>query len=270
MNITEHNANGVVYLTADGFRAAGGVAHGFSTRLGGVSEGIYASLNLGINRGDDPAAVAENFRRFCAAVGTDVHSLAFSRQVHGDTVRTITAADAGKGLDSPVDYEADALITDVPGVALTVFTADCLPILLYDPVRRVAGAVHAGWRGTALGVVTRAVDRMVDCYGCERLDILAAIGPGISKCCFETHEDVPNAMTEAMGAAALPYIQVLPSGKFRLDLKGLNVRRLESAGLTQEHIAVSDDCTACLPEKYWSHRVTRGERGSQAAMIALV
>ena len=133
-----------------------------------------------------------------------------------------------------------------------------------------SGAVHSGWRGTALGIVTRAVDRMVDCYGCDRLDILAAIGPGISKCCFETHEDVPNAMTEAMGAAALPYIQVLPSGKFRLDLKGLNVRRLESAGLTQEHIAVSDDCTACLPEKYWSHRVTRGERGSQAAMIALV
>ncbi len=270
MNITEHNASGVIYLSADGIETAGGAAHGFSTRLGGVSEGIYASLNLGANRGDDPAHVRENYRRFCAAIGTDMERMVFSCQVHGCGVRVVTAADIGKGLDRPVDYEADALITDVPGIALTVFSADCLPILLYDPQRRVAGAVHAGWRGTSLGIVTRTVERMVECFACRQEDILAAIGPGISKCCFETHEDVPNAMTEALGASALQFIEILPTGKFHLDLKGLNAKRLEGAGVLAEHIAVSPDCTACMPEKYWSHRVTQGQRGSQAAMIALV
>ena len=270
MKMIEHNANGVVYLAADGFEAAGGVAHGFSTRLGGVSEGIYASLNLGMNRGADPDRVRENSRRFTFAIGADLRQVVCSSQVHGDTVRTVTMADVGIGLDEAEPWQADGLITDIPGVALTVFSADCLPILLYDPVRRVVGAVHAGWRGTALGIAARAVERMVDCYGCDRLDILAAIGPGISKCCFETHEDVPNAMTEAMGAAALSAIEVQPTGKFHVDLKALNARRLESAGLDVEHIAVSDECTHCLPEKYWSHRYTHGERGSQAAMIALV
>ena len=246
MNIIEHNKNGLVYLTADGFEAAGGVAHGFSTRLGGVSEGIYATLNLGMNRGDAPDRVRENYRRFCAAIGADMGNIVCASQVHGDTVRTVTAADLGIGLDEPEPWQADGLVTDIPGVTLAVYSADCLPILLYDPVRRV------------------------DCYGCDRLDILAAVGPGISKCCFETHEDVPNAMTEAMGAAALSSIEVLPTGKFHVDLKGLNAKRLESAGLAPEHIAVSADCTCCLPEKYWSHRYTHGERGSQAAMIAIV
>ena len=270
MNIIEHNKNGLVYLTADGFEAAGGVAHGFSTRLGGVSEGIYATLNLGMNRGDAPDRVRENYRRFCAAIGADMGNIVCASQVHGDTVRTVTAADLGIGLDEPEPWQADGLVTDIPGVTLAVYSADCLPILLYDPVRRVVGAVHAGWRGTALGIAAKAVERMVDCYGCDRLDILAAVGPGISKCCFETHEDVPNAMTEAMGAAALSSIEVLPTGKIHVDLKGLNAKRLESAGLAPEHIAVSADCTCCLPEKYWSHRYTHGERGSQAAMIAIV
>ena len=152
MNIIEHNKNGLVYLTADGFEAAGGVAHGFSTRLGGVSEGIYATLNLGMNRGDAPDRVRENYRRFCAAIGADMGNIVCASQVHGDTVRTVTAADLGIGLDEPEPWQADGLVTDIPGVTLAVYSADCLPILLYDPVRRVVGAVHAGWRGTALGI----------------------------------------------------------------------------------------------------------------------
>lgn len=270
MKITEHNAGGVVYLTADGIETAGGAAHGFSTRLGGVSEGIYASMNLGANRGDDPARVRENYRRFCAAIGTDMDKMVFSCQVHGCGVRVVTAADLGKGLDRPVDYEADALITDVPGAALTVFSADCLPILLYDPVRRVAGAVHAGWRGTSLGIVTQTVERMVECFGCRREDILAAIGPGISKCCFETHEDVPNAMTAALSTAVLQHIKIKENGKFAVDLKGINAMRLAQAGLTPDHIAVSDICTACHPELFWSHRKLGTNRGSMAAAIQLI
>ena len=122
-----------------------------------------------------------------------------------------------------------------------------------------AGGTGSGANGGAVPVskAPSKVERMVDCYGCDRLDILAAVGPGISKCCFETHEDVPNAMTEAMGAAALSSIEVLPTGKFHVDLKGLNAKRLESAGLDPDHIAVSADCTCCLPEKYWSHQIGR-------------
>ena len=166
-------------------------------------------------------------------------------------------------------YEVDGLVPDIPGVSLVVFGADCLPVLFYDPVRRVAAAAHAGWRGTAAGIVERAVEKMAF-YGSRPEDILAAIGPGISRCCFETHEDVPNAMTSALGVCATPYIDPIENGKFKVDLKGINAMRLERAGLLPEHIAVSGDCTACHPEKYWSHRVTNGVRGSQAAVIELL
>ena len=269
MNFLETTVNGIPYGYADGMAAAGGVAHGFSTRMGGVSQGIYASLNLGFLRGDDRENVLENYRRFCGAIGADVNSLVLSNQVHSDVVRVCTGADRGKGFDRPGDYEADGLMTDVPGLGLVVFAADCLPVLLYDPVRQAVAAVHAGWRGTALGIVRRAVEQMGTCYGSRPEDILAAIGPGISRCCFETHEDVPNAMTEAMGAGALRCIEVLPNGKFHVDLKGLNTLWLERSGVDTAHIAVSPDCTVCRSDKYWSHRVTRGERGSQAALIQL-
>ena len=134
---------------------------------------------------------------------------------------------------------------------------------------RAAAAVHAGWRGTALGIAERAVEKMRDLYGCDPGNIRAAIGPCISKCCFETDEDVPNAMTAALGAGALKFIEMREGAKFRVDLKGLNALRLERAGLDPERIAVSPECTACRSDKYWSHRVTGGERGSQAAVIQL-
>ena len=269
MEIHDKISAGVTYLSAEAFEHAGGVAHGFSTRLGGVSTGIYESLNLGSTRGDDPEHVRENYRRFFAAVGADLSTVAMTNQVHSDVVRPVTTADIKAGLLDQEPYEADGLVTDIPGVALVIFSADCLPVLLYDPVRRVIAAVHAGWRGTAAGIVERAVEKMAF-YGSRPEDILAAIGPGISKCCFETHEDVPNAMTAALGVRATPFITPIQHGKFLVDLKGINAMRLERAGLAPEHIAVSGDCTACQPDKYWSHRVTQGVRGSQAAVIQLL
>ena len=269
MSFAETTKNGVTVTYSQGIAGAGGAVHAFSTRLGGVSAGIYASLNLGSTRGDDPDCVRENYRRFFQAAGADLTQVAMSNQVHGDVVRPVTSADRKRDLYDPEGYEADGLVTDLPGVSLVIFGADCLPILLYDPVRRVVAAVHAGWRGTALGIVERAVEKMTGHYGCRPADILAAIGPGIDRCCFETHEDVPNAMTEALGAAALRFIEVLPTGKFRVDLKGLNTVRLEHAGVLSGHIAVSDACTVCRSDKYWSHRATHGQRGSQAAVIKL-
>ena len=269
MKIIDRTRNGVTFLSADGFEAAGGVAHGFSTRLGGVSTGIYESMDLGTTRGDEPGHVRENYRRFFAAIGADADSIAMSNQIHSDLVRPVTCADVKRDLYDVEPYEVDGLVTDIPGVSLVVFGADCLPVLFYDPVRRVAAAAHAGWRGTAAGIVERAVEKMAF-YGSRPEDILAAIGPGISRCCFETHEDVPNAMTSAPGVCATPYIDPIENGKFKVDLKGINAMRLERAGLLPEHIAVSGDCTACHPEKYWSHRVTNGVRGSQAAVIELL
>lgn len=269
MDIMEQTRAGVPVLYADGIEAAGGVAHGFSTRLGGVSQGAFTSLNLGLTRGDDPEHVRENYRRFLSAVGASGKAFAMCDQVHGDTVRAITTADVKGDLYGKLHYEADGMMTAIPGVALVVFSADCIPVLLYDPVRRVIAAVHSGWRGTAAGIVTRAVERMGQVYGCRPENILAAIGPGIGPCCFETHEDVPNAMMAAVASPALPFIKIKENGKFSVDLKGINAKRLELAGLDPANIAVCRDCTACMEEKYWSHRRQGTERGSMAAVIEL-
>lgn len=268
--MTQLQHNGVTFLAADGFRAAGGVAHGFSTRIGGISEGIFASLNLGTARGDDPERVRENYRLFCAAIGTDVNRLVTTSQVHGNVIRTAAASDIKTDLFRPNNYECDGLITDQPGLALTIYSADCIPVLLYDPVRRVIAAVHAGWRGTAQDIAGKAVRKMHQDYNCQPENILAAIGPGISQCCFETHADVPDAMTDALGDLVKPHILCLKNGKYKVDLKGINATLLTRAGVTADHIEVSAHCTACLHETYWSHRVTQGQRGSQAAMIQLL
>lgn len=246
-----------------------GIPHGFTTRQGGVSEGIYSSLNLGTNRGDDPDRVRENYRRVCAALGVEGEKLVFSSQVHQSEVRRVTALDGGKGLDRPVDYDADGLVTDEPGLTLVVFGADCLTILLCDPKRRVAAALHAGWRGTALGIAARGVETMVQDYGCNPEDILAAIGPGISRCCFETGPEVPQAMEKALGEEALPFVSPEGAGKHKVDLKGLNTLWLKRSGVLATNIDISSECTLCAHETYWSHRYTKGERGSQAALICL-
>ena len=270
MEMTQRTHNGVTFLAADGIDAAGGAAHGFSTRLGGVSEGMWASLNLGVGRGDDPDHVRENYRRFFQAVGAEGGRIAVTNQVHGGAVRTVTTADVRPDPCGKPPYEADGLMTDLPGVALVVYSADCIPILFYDPVRRVIAAAHAGWRGTAAGIAAAAVDRMKNVYGCRPEDILAAVGPGIGPDCFETHEDVPNAMTAALSTAVLRHITIKENGKFAVDLKAINAMRLEGAGLDPEHIAVSSLCTSCHPEMFWSHRKLGTSRGSMAAAIQLL
>lgn len=246
-----------------------GAAHGFSTRLGGVSPAPWDSLNLGANRGDEPDNVRENFSRFCAALGTDVNALVKNHQVHSALVRPVTKADVLADSAAPGTFDADGLVTDQPGVCLTVFSGDCIPLLFYDPVRRCAAAAHAGWRGTAAGVAAKTVEAMAQSYGCAPDNILAAIGPGISPCCFETHADVPDGLRAGLGADAEAFIRPLVGGKFRVDLKGANRRWLEQAGLTPDHIALCPACTACDLDTFWSHRVQGNDRGSMAAMIQL-
>lgn len=258
---------GVEFLTAPDIAAP----HGFSTRLGGVSEGVFARLNLGHRRGDDPANVRENYRRFCAATGTDASRIVMTNQVHGNVVKVVTGADVKPDLLAPTPFEADGLATNVPGVTLCIFSADCIPVLLFDPVKQTVAAVHAGWRGTAAAIAAAAVETLKREYGSDRLDIRAAIGPGIGPCCFETDGDVPAAMETALGGLAAPFMtRTETGGKWHVDLKAINAAILEHSGLLGEHIDVSQDCTCCQHDRFWSHRFTKGERGSQAAVIMLV
>lgn len=270
MDFTLKTAHGVCFLSCDPLADAGGIAHGFSTRLGGVSQDFCAGLNLGYNRGDDPDHVRENFRLFATAIGGSPDRIIKTRQVHRDHIQPVTAADAGIDLIAPAPWECDGLITDVPGLCLTVFSADCVPVLLHDPVRHCIAAVHSGWRGTAMAIAAQAAEKMVNDYGCDPGHILAAIGPSISKCCFETHADVPTEMTAALGSLAAPHIDALPGDKFRVDLKGIIRDTLRKAGLSPAHIFVSDHCTACRDDLFWSHRLLGDRRGSMAAMIQLL
>lgn len=256
--------DGVVYTASRKIETR----HGFMTRLGGVSRGIYASLNVGVNLGDDPECVEENIRRVCRAVGADSEKVVFSRQVHRDGVRVCATEDCRRP-GVPVPYEADGLITDIPGLALCIFTADCTPILLYDPVKRCAGAVHAGWRGTAMDIVGKAVKKMAEAFGSRPENICAAVGPCISRCCFETGEEVAVAMENLMGSAVSEFVTPRGGGKYMTDLKGINSWLLQRAGVMPENIDISRECTMCMRDKYWSHRATQGKRGVQASCIIL-
>lgn len=239
------------------------VPHAFTTRFGGVSQGHLTSLNLGANRGDDPENVAKNYGILANALSFDPKNLVLTHQVHGDTVRIVTAADAC-GLDHRAYPECDGLVTNQPGTALAVFTADCTPVLLWDSVTGSVGAVHAGWRSTAADIAGKAVQAMVNAFGSKPENIHAAIGPNIGQCCFETDCDVPEAILRTYGKAAEEWI--LPTGnKFYVNLKAINALSLSQAGVTDVQISAS--CTACNPQRFWSHRVTRGLRGSQGAII---
>ncbi|MBR2048991.1 MAG: peptidoglycan editing factor PgeF [Oscillospiraceae bacterium] len=248
------------YLTADSIS----VPHCFTTRLGGVSTGCLASLNLGIHRGDTRENLMENYRILGDAVGFRPEELVFTRQTHTDIVRIVDETNAGEGLFRPVEPECDGLITNVPGLTLAAFTADCTPILLHDPVTGAVGAVHAGWRGTVADIAGKAVRAMVAAYGCKPENIRAAIGPNIGFCCFETDRDVPDAVRALLGQESGEYIRTVGE-KYRVDLKGVNRALLQRAGV--RYIDVSCECTACRPDRFWSHRITGGSRGSQAGLI---
>ena len=251
-----------VCMTADNINTP----HGFTTRWGGVSSGVYESLDLGEHRGDSEEKVRENYRLLGEALGTGGR-FAFSRQVHGTRVRYVTARDLREPFGG-TDEESDGLYTDEPGVPLIIFTADCIPVLYHDPVRRAVAAVHAGWRGTVAGRCAQAVEKLVS-IGCRPEDIRCAIGPGIGFCCFETGPEVPEAARALLGDAAEQFIGKNSRGRDMVDLKGINRQVLIDAGVAPENIEVSEECTMCLHDKYWSHRHTGGVRGSQASVIML-
>ena len=247
------------YLTAEGISAP----HCFTTKLGGVSTGVLASMNIAIKLDETDENVTKNFEILGRALGFGIDDLVLTRQIHSDIVRVVTREDCN-GCFHRNYPECDALVTNDAGVALVVFTADCTPLLLHDPVTGAVGAAHAGWRGTAAQISAKTVETMVRQFGCDPANIRAAIGPNVGFCHFETDADVPEAMIAAFGQEARAFIRPV-GNKYYVNLKEINALSLRRVGVT--HIEISDACTMCQPDRFWSHRITGSNRGSQGAVI---
>lgn len=225
--------------------------------MGGVSEGFLAQTNLSFSR-ECRENVVENYKRIANAVGFS-GNFRLTRQEHTDIVDTVTDANGFVFSEKPVD----GLVTNKQGICLTVFIADCVPVLIADTKTKSIAAVHSGWRGTAKGITANAIKLMQNNYGTDPRDIIAAIGPCIGKCCYEVGGDV----FEQFGNAR--YFTEKPNGKYMLDLNLANKDVLLCAGVPEQNIYVSYECTFCKSDIYYSHRATNGKRGNLAAMIEL-
>lgn len=265
-----HSTGGADYITFDKLDRAG-VKHAFSTRIGGVSEGFLGSMNLSFHRGDIPERVMENHRRLAEAVGYDYRKLVFSDQVHGSEIYKVTEADAGKGIVRESDIIGiDGLMTNVPGVPLMTFYADCVPVFFYDPVKKVVAMNHSGWKGTVAKISRHMTERLHEEYGSRPEDLICAIGPSICRFCYEVSSDVAEQFTAAYTAAQAAEI-VFPKegGKYLLDLHRANYYNLTNAGVLPCNIDVTDICTCCNSEYLFSHRASKGRRGNLGAVITL-
>lgn len=264
--------NHVPYIQFKNLSATGIVKHGFSTRKGGVSTGIFSSMNLNFKRGDDPDAVLENYRKMAAALNMRVEDMVLSDQTHTTNVRVITEEDRGKGILRPQDYsDVDGMITNVPGIVLVTSYADCVPLYFVDPVRKAIGLSHSGWKGTVGHIGQKTVWKMHEVYGSEPKDIVAAIGPSICQSCYEVSDDVAEAFRANFTAdEAADILLDKGNGKYQLDLWKANWYVLTDAGILPEHLSVTDLCTACHPDLLWSHRKTNGQRGGLSAFLSLI
>ncbi len=256
----------VLLLLSRLMEGAGGVRHAFTTRIGGCSTGIYSSMNLSRNTNTSRESTLENYRLLGEAVGFDDRDFVISRQVHGNTVRVVRESDGGDAF-APVPFDCDALVTAVPGKALVIYTADCVPVLLYNKAAGCIAAVHAGWRGIANGVILKALEVMASEYGSDAGDVVAAVGPCIEQDCFEVDADVRDALCDVFGKDT--GLIERRGEKFFPDLRGFARLWLLNAGVPDKSIAVCEECTKCEGDKYWSHRRDGNARGLQGAVIVL-
>lgn len=246
------------------------IKHCFTTRGGGVSVGDCASMNLSFTRGDDEAAVKENYRRIALAMGTETDQFVCTDQTHTTNVRKVTKADAGKGVVRPKGYtDVDGLITNEPGLVLSTFYADCVPLYFVDPVHKAIGLSHSGWRGTVhkMGQVT--IEAMRREYGTRPQDLYCAIGPSICQDCYEVSRDVAEEFMHAFPGYETEMLMQKSDEKFQLDLWKANEIVMLEAGVLPEHLAVTNICTCCNHEELFSHRASKGKRGNLAAFLML-
>ena len=269
-NLKIIDKNGLCYVQFPSL-ICDGVTHGFTTRHGGVSKGIFSTMNMSFTRGDDPQAVTENYKRICDALGTDYKKCVLSNQTHTTNIRVVTEDDAGKGIVCDRDYDdVDGLITNVKGLTLVTQYADCVGLLFYDPKKQVIATSHAGWRGTVGMIGKKTVELMSEHFGCDPKDIKAGIAPSIGPCCFEVDKPVYDEFIKMKGIDLDRIIKDDGNGKYHIDLWETNRQTLILAGLNPENISVTDLCTKCLHDDFFSHRYTKGERGNLAALIALI
>lgn len=266
-----HEKNGVVWFTFPAFEESGVVTHLFSTRFGGVSEGCLSSMNLSYTRGDKKENVDENFRRIAEVMGRDVSQIVLTYQTHTTNVRYVGREDGGKGILRERDYtDVDGFVTDVPGITLGAFFADCVPLYFVDPVKRAIGLCHSGWRGTVGKIGKEVIHKMQALFGCDPGDILAAVGPSICQNCYEVSEDVAGQFMEAFCLEESdPMLLPRGGGKYLLDLWEANRRVLLGGGIREEHISVAQVCTCCHPDILFSHRASQGKRGNLGAFLSL-
>lgn len=269
MNVRENK--GVTYLTYPEFEKLPGIIHCFSTRLGGVSEGIYSSMNLSFTRGDREEAVMENYRRLGDAVGFLPENIVTSDQTHTSNVRVVTEADRGNGIIRPRPYtDVDGMITNVPGLVLATFYADCVPLYFIDPVHKAIGLSHSGWRGTVLKIGENTIRKMQEEYGSCPEDILAAIGPSICQDCYEVSEDVIDEFKKAfLNIHWDKLFYRKDNGKYQLNLWEANRIIFLESGVRENHISMPGLCTCCNPEFLFSHRASHGKRGNLGAFLGL-
>ena len=265
-------AQGVPYFVFRNLEDTKLVRHGFSTRMGGVSKGHLAELNLSFTRGDDPERVRENFTRIGNAMGFDTGSLVFSQQTHTTNVRVATEEDRGSGFTKPLRYtDVDGLITNVPGLMLATFYADCVPLFFVDPVHRAVGLSHSGWKGTVGRMGKATVERMTEIFGTRPEEVLAAVGPSICQDCYEVSEDVASAFRkEFRDQADERLLYQKENGRYQLNLWRANEIVLLEAGVRPEHLAITNVCTCYNPELMFSHRASQGRRGNLGAFLGLL
>ena len=259
------------YLEYPLFQETGIVTSAFSTRLGGVSEGYYSSLNLSFDRGDDPARVLENFKRIGASMGVNVEDMVLSKQTHTTNVRVVTAEDKGKGVMRERNYtDVDGMITNVPGICLVTSYADCVPLYFVDPVKKAIGLSHSGWRGTVGKIGKNTVQLMQENFGSKPEDLLAAVGPSVCMDCYEVSEDVIEQFKESFEKK---YWEDLfykkENGKYQLNLWKANELIFLESGILPEHMAITNVCTHCNSKILYSHRTMGNNRGNLCAFLAL-
>lgn len=255
--------------------SCGIVEHLFTTRLGGVSKGIYATTNLSFSNADEREAVLENYKRYAKLLHTDLEHMVCSDQTHTTNVRLVTENDGGKGILRKKDYsDVDGLITNIPGICLVTYYADCVPLYLVDPVHKAIGLSHSGWRGTVARMGAVTLQSMKQNFGTDPKDVLVAIGPSICSDCYEVSEDVAVRFKEEFYGYEEQILQkgrILPDGecKWQLNLWQANRQVFLDAGVLAEHIETTDICTCCNAAALFSHRATNGKRGNLGAFLML-
>lgn len=262
--------DGVVYITFPKLTQAG-VVHGMSTRLGGVSEDFLGAMNLSYSRGDIKEHVDENHRRFAKTLGYDETKLVFSDQVHLTNIYQVTEQDAGKGIIKTSDIkEIDGLMTNVSGIPMITFYADCVPLLFFDPVNKVIAMAHSGWKGTVARIGAKMLKAMEDAYGTKPENVIGAIAPSICQNCYEVSADVADAFLEAFGKEAYESFTIdKGNDKYQLDLQKACEYYLLEAGMKKDNLDVTDICTCCNPDVLFSHRASKGMRGNLGVVMVL-